>query len=488
MTARVSPPSDTRAGTVSAQTSSLESVTFPDTPTSSSTTPRWTLPTGASVQGWIDAPSGSDGTGSPSAVWRATGIPYAHADRYCPPEPAPAVVGTLKATALSPACPQRDLAILEGAAPANPLGDLTQDEHCQHLSVTVPAGTDPGERLPVMVWIHGGSYVAGAGDQPLYGTHALVAEQRVITVNVTYRLGMFGFLGVPDAGIPANLGLLDLIEALRWVQENIAAFGGDPQNVTAWGESAGADAVSHLMIAEGAQGLFRRAIIQSAPFGLMRGREAMTNALGAVAAEVPADAPPEELLTVQERIERTALRFGLRGAMPFGPEYGHHPLPAAADLDAAWAQAARRVDVLVGWNAREASLFTPGVQGVKVLPDVPLVGRAAHEGLVRLLTESIYGRGVRAFLARHARARGNGYQYLFDTGSDHLLDSSHAAELPMLFWDRAVWGSAESLSEVDRDDYESRARQMRAAWATFACTGHLPTGTIPGVMTVERAG
>ena len=135
---------------------------------------------------------------------------------------------------------------------------------------------------------------------------SLVAEQRVITGDVTDRPGMSGFLGVPEAGIPANLGLLDLIEALRWVQENIAAFGGDPENVTAWGESAGADAVAHLMIAEGAQGLFRRAIIQSAPFGLMRGREAMTNALGAVAAEVPADAPPQELLAVQERIERTA--------------------------------------------------------------------------------------------------------------------------------------------------------------------------------------
>ena len=423
-----------------------------------------------------------------SAVWRATGIPYAHADRHQAPRPAPAAVGTLQATDWSPACPQRDLAILEGAAPANPLGGLVQDEHCQHLSVTVPEGTAPDAGLPVMVWIHGGSYVAGAGDQPLYSPHALVAEQRVVTVHVTYRLGMFGFLGVPDAGVPANLGLLDLIEALRWVQANIAAFGGDPGRVTAWGESAGADAVAHLMIAEGARGLFRRAIIQSAPFGLMRGREAMTQALGRIAAEVPADAPARELLQVQTRIERAAVRFGLRGAMPFGPEYGNHPLPEASALDEAWSEAARRVDVLVGWNAREAALFTPGVQGIRVLPDLPLVGRGAHEGLVRLLTESIYGRGVRSFLRRHARARGVGYQYLFDTGSDHALDSSHAAELPLLFWDRRVWGSAESLSGVDRDDYEDRGRRIRADWARFARTGHLPTGTVDGLMTVERVG
>lgn len=461
-------------------------MTTSDAPISSSTSPRWELPSGT-VRGWAEERS----TGrSAVTVWRATGIPYAHADRYRPAEPAPAVVGTLEATGLSPACPQRDLAILEGAVPANPLGDLRQDEHCQHLSVTVPAGTDPSERLPVMVWIHGGSYVAGAGDQPIYSTHALVSEHRVITVNVTYRLGMFGFLGVPDADqpVPGNLGLLDVIEALRWVRQNIAAFGGDPENVTAWGESAGADAVAHLMIAEGARGLFRRAIIQSAPFGLMRGREAMTHALGRLAAEVPADAPAAELLAVQERIERTAVRFGLRGAMPFGPEYGQHPLPAAEDLDAAWAEAARHVDVLVGWNAREASLFTPGVQGVRALPDVPMVGRSAHEGLVRLLTETIYGRGVRAFLRRHTRARGTGYQYLFGTGSDHPLDSSHGAELPMLFWDRAVWGTAEWLSGVDRDDYESRACRLRADWASFARTGHLPTGTVPGLMTVACAG
>ncbi|WP_165689049.1 carboxylesterase family protein, partial [Mycobacteroides abscessus] len=106
-----------------------------------------------------------------------------------------------------------------------------------------------------------------------------------VFVSVTFRLGILGFLGDGES-VPANLGLLDLAESLRWVQRNIAAFGGDPDLVTVFGQSAGGDAAAHLMISEGTAGLFRRAIIQSAPLGLSRGRarmnRAMTKAIGAV--------------------------------------------------------------------------------------------------------------------------------------------------------------------------------------------------------------
>ncbi len=440
--------------------------------------PQWTSPAGI-IRGWID-----DGPDH-APVWRATGIRYAYADRYGFPAPQPAAVGTVEATGWSPACPQRPVRALEGVSPGKFLGPLEISEHCQYLSVTVPEGTGPGERLPVMVWIHGGGYVLGAGDQPFYDTGALVAEQRVITVNVTYRLGLFGFLG--REGVPANLGLLDLIEALRWVQGNIASFGGDPQNVTVWGESAGADAAAHLMIADGTEGLFSRAIMQSAPIGVMRGRAAMTSALGERASRLRSDASVEEILRMEADLARFALRLGLSGAMPFGPEYGEYPLPTAARREAAWIDAARRVDVLVGSNLREAALFAPVVGPVARLGRVPVVGPPVHEGLVRWLTDVIFTRGAEHFIRRHAGARGHGYHYLVHAeAEDNPLSSAHAAELPLLFHSRKAWGTA-LLHGFDPGQTQMWGRRMRADWAGFARTGRIETGTVDGLMTV-RAG
>ncbi|MDI3329696.1 MAG: carboxylesterase family protein [Micrococcus sp.] len=440
------------------------------------TAPQWTCPAGT-IRGWVDV--GPDH----APVWRATGIRYAHADRYAAPRPAPAVVGTVEATDWSPACPQRPVRALEGVSPGTFLGPLEISEHCQYLSVTAPEGTGPGDRLPVMVWIHGGGYVLGAGDQPFYDPSALVAEQRVVVVNVTYRLGMFGFLS--REGVPANLGLLDIVEALRWVQRNIAAFGGDPGNVTVWGESAGADAAAHLMIAEGTEGLFSRAIMQSAPIGVMRGRAAMTAELGARASRLPVDASVEELLRVEMELARFALRLGLSGAMPFGPEYGEHPLPAVERREAAWIDAARRVDVLVGSNLREAALFAPVVGPVARLGRMPVVGPPVHEGLVRWLTDVIFTRGAEHFIRRHAEARGHGYHYLVHAeAEDNPLSSAHAAELPLLFWNRKAWGRA-LLHGFDPVETEAWGRRMRADWAGFARTGRIETGTVDGLMTIR---
>ncbi|RZK61686.1 MAG: carboxylesterase/lipase family protein, partial [Hymenobacter sp.] len=188
------------------------------------------------IQGWRDG-----------AVLRATGIRYARAARFCPPVAEPVATTTIRATAPAPACPQVADPLL-----AQLVGDLWAgvrfDEDCLRLSVTCPAAQRPGERLPVIVWVHGGSYVVGAGDLPLYDPVALVTEQRVVFVAVTYRLGLLGFLG-GDGGPPPNLGLLDIREALRWVQRNIAAFGGDPALVTLLGQSSGADASAHLLLA-----------------------------------------------------------------------------------------------------------------------------------------------------------------------------------------------------------------------------------------------
>ncbi|GAA5100254.1 carboxylesterase family protein [Nocardia iowensis] len=156
-------------------------------------------------------------------VVRALSIPYARAERFSPPVQVVRYEARVYAFERAPASPQLPPKLFDKLIGSD---DLRTDEHCQRLSVTVPADVGDNERLPVLVWIHGGGNVAGAGDLAQYDPCALVVEQRVVVVTVTFRLGMFGFLG-NGTEVPANLGLLDQLTALRWIRDNIAAFGGD---------------------------------------------------------------------------------------------------------------------------------------------------------------------------------------------------------------------------------------------------------------------
>ena len=149
------------------------------------------------------------------------------------------------------------------------IAKVKQSEDCLQLNVRMPAHADRlSRKLPVMVWIHGGDHTDGSGTEPLYDSNVL-AERGAVFVTINYRLGMFGFLAHPELaaesadGVSGNYGLLDQIAALEWVRDNIAVFGGDPDNVTIFGESAGGEAVLNLMTAPRARGLFHRAIAQS---------------------------------------------------------------------------------------------------------------------------------------------------------------------------------------------------------------------------------
>ena len=148
--------------------------------------------------------------------------------------------------------------------------DPGPSEDCLYLNVYAPASAKQGNNLPVMVWIHGGGFLAGAGSEPRYTNPALVAKG-VIVVTLNYRLNIFGFLASEDlakeqGGHAGNYGLMDQVAALRWVKSNIAAFGGDPNNVTIFGESAGSFAVSALTVAPSARGLFNKVIGESGAF------------------------------------------------------------------------------------------------------------------------------------------------------------------------------------------------------------------------------
>src|SRR5579864_2526051 len=198
------------------------------------------------------------GSGTTIRVYK--GIPFAAPPtgelRWKPPQPVKPWPGVLVAKNPAPVCPQSDRYHLG-----------VQSEDCLKLNIWTPARS-AGDKLPVMVWIHGGSFQVGATSQTVYDGEALAA-QGVVLVTIEYRLGIFGFLAHPSLsaesphGVSGNYGLLDMVAALGWIKRNIGAFGGDPGNVTIFGESAGGAAVFLLLVMPDAEGLFHKAISES---------------------------------------------------------------------------------------------------------------------------------------------------------------------------------------------------------------------------------
>ncbi|RUS84139.1 hypothetical protein EGW08_008113 [Elysia chlorotica] len=191
------------------------------------------------------------------AVLRYLGVPFAKPPtgdlRFEPPVPPELWPGVRDAFSVSAQCWQPQFAAL-----AN---NLTMSEDCLYLNVYTPSRESSAGLLPVMVWIHGGGYFLGSGST--YNGTRLARQGGVVVVTVNYRLGVFGFLSTEDSAMPGNYGLLDQIHALKWVRDNIASFGGDPNSVTVFGQSAGASSVSLLILSPLAKGLFQRAIMES---------------------------------------------------------------------------------------------------------------------------------------------------------------------------------------------------------------------------------
>ncbi|QCO96520.1 carboxylesterase/lipase family protein [Arthrobacter sp. 24S4-2] len=408
------------------------------------------------VTGWRDG-----------AVLRATGIPYATAGRFRPPVAAADWTGALAATSLSPACPQGPVPFLDDILGTR-YGELPGSEACQNLSITVPADLSDDERVPVMVWLHGGSYTSGSGDLAIFDPKALVAENRVIVVSVTYRLGLFGYLAT-GTGRPANLGLLDQLEAFRWVQRNIGAFGGDPGRVTAFGQSAGGDAVAHLMATPEAPTLFQRAIIQSAPLGIARGRAKMNAAMGVAAEAVTEDTPAMDVVAIEDHVSQVARKYGLMAAMPFGTQYGHAPLPPEYGIEAAWNTTAPNIEVLIGHTSEETRLFLPSSPLARRLAKIPVLGNAVVNGISWVVTEAVYGRSARRFARRHARAGGKAYNYVLSWAAPgNYYGAAHTVDLPLLFGNQRTWEGAGLLEGATWNEIDAVGRSVRGLWAAFA--------------------
>ena len=452
-------------------------------------------------------------------VTRFLGIPYAASPtgdlRFRAPAPAPAWDGILAATEFSATPPKPDY--------PPPLDVMLPEPNIPGDNwLTVNVWTPGGSGLPVMVWIHGGAFSHGNSAVAVYDGHAF-ARDGVVLVTINYRLGIDGFALLPDA--PANRGLLDQIAALEWVRDNIAAFGGDPANVTIFGESAGAQSVTTLLAIPRARGLFAKAITQSGaaqaaadPADAALVAKELGRALGVEATAVSLSALPLPALIEGQTAVRDAFiaqpdpsRFGASivvSSIPFPPVIDgdlipRHPMAAIAAGESA------DVPLLTGTTTDEFRLFLiPTGRAALVTEDLlpmllPALGispavaelyRAHRPGigpgdlLAALLTDA-YFRLPALAVAAARRGSAPTYVYEFAWSSPVAgLGACHAMDIPFVFDNLAAPGA----DRITGPRPPARlATQMHEAWISFARTGDpgwRPFGTDYPVFVFRESG
>nr|WP_225953248.1 carboxylesterase family protein [Kibdelosporangium phytohabitans] len=356
----------------------------------------------------------------------------------------------------------------------SPLAGRSSEMACSDgdpAEVVLTLSTCPGERAadngkrPVMVFVHGGGFVTGSSSAAMYDGTAF-ARDDVVLVTVNYRLGVPGFLDL--AGAPANRGLLDVLAALAWVRDTIAVFGGDPGNVTVFGQSAGATLTGALLATAGAKGLFRRAIIQSGsgtgaftPQQAQRVTTAAATALG-VEPTVAAfgEIPDERFLEILPALAGIDLRTEtaadpLAGLSPFSLVLPDQPADSLADGPAA------DVGLLIGTNTEEGNRY--------LVPKGNPESSAARG-------EALFGAGTKRMTHAHALiSGGRTFAYSFGYRSTALggkLGAAHTVELPFVF-DIAgkPWLHGENGLLGPDPASEGLAARMRGAWVAFARGG-----------------
>jgi para-nitrobenzyl esterase len=467
------------------------------------------------------------------------GIPYAQPPlgllRWKPPQPLPPWQGIRDATEFGPACVQPVAATANIYSPAAP---LPMSEDCLTLNIWAPADA---RGAPVFLWIHGGSLWTGSGRESLYdGTH--LAQRGIIVVTINYRLGALGYLAHPQLsaespqGISGNYGLLDQIEALKWVQQNIGAFGGDPANVTIAGESAGGLSVLYLMISPAARGLFAKAIAESSymismpslkesRYGMVSGELSGTALATALHTPNIADL---RMMDAQKLNNAAALAgFGpwgivdgriLKEQMVGAFDQGHQAhVPLLAGFNSGEARSLR---VLVPPLPASAADYEKAIHDryadlagefLRLYPSSQM-----QESALAATRDALYGWTAQRVVSRQAALNIPAYLYLFDHGYPAMdqadLHAFHASELPYVFGtvDRTppLWPKIpatpqeQALADAMTDYWASFARDARPrsahaqSWAPYgsdgtylhlAATPELARHLMPGMYSLNEA-
>ena len=445
--------------------------------------------------------------------WR--GIPYAAPPmgerRFRAPEPPIGWRGVRRCVSFRNAAPQNPRYTTTGINKHQPVS-----EDCLTLNIIAPARRSGP--LPVMVFIHGGAYILGSSQT--YRGDSLVRATGVVYVSINYRLGPLGYLDLTGLSsdrrtFDGNLGLRDQVAALQWVQRNIAGFGGDPDNVTVFGESAGGNAVTTLLATPSAEGLFARAIAQSSAPALTLPQEWATkfaetfvDILGETDDDPVAalhTATPGELGRAGDRLARKAGKL-VPGAQPFGPTIDGSILPQDP-IDAASDGRTHPVPLIIGTNRVEANLFakvfpvlptTPGavqrsLEGAR--PEIRDAILAAYPGFPepaacrKIMGDMIFWAPSVAIADGHSRQAPT-YMYRYDY-STRILDwagfgPTHAMELMAVFGLlTSPWGRVFTAAG-DKHSARRVTEAVQADWGSFAATG-APRSGWPRYDTETRA-
>ena len=452
--------------------------------------------TGGQVQGAVS-------TESPDVI-AFKGIPFAAPPvgdlRWRPPQPVAVWDGVRDAAAPGAACMQG--------------GPQEQSEDCLFLNVWAPR--ESSEPLPVMVWIHGGGFVVGAGSDPLTdGTR--LAARGVMVVTLNYRLGPFGFLAHPALSAESpqvasgNYGLLDMVAALAWVRDNAATFGGDPQRVTIFGESAGGGAVMSVMLIPQSRGLFHRAIAESSfingwdrrlrePFGGTISAEAQGTAVGEALGAGGDDALASLRAAPAAELFRAVNAAGFAG-LGWAPNVDGWVIPDDPVLMYATGQQ-QQVPLVTGFNGNEGSLLNAGIPmddvadfDAHVRTNYASVADRAIEqyaviaadeakpGLDHLFHDMLIAGPVRTLAAHHVTTGVPSWLYHFTlvppTQMGATLGSHHAAEIAYVFGnliDRATLPAGIPPNPMNSGEWTEMDRRVSGAmmdyWTQFAATGN----------------
>ncbi|SIP95786.1 para-nitrobenzyl esterase [Chryseobacterium sp. RU37D] len=399
-------------------------------------------------------------------VIKAKSIRYARSERYKKPLEA---AGLHEILDKIPVCPQHISPLLERLIGKTDVEHFLPDESPQFLTITRPEDFNENEKLPVVVWIHGGSYEIGCGDLPTSDPALWVKEQNIIVVSISYRLGLFGFLG-GDEERPANLGLFDIIESLKWIKKNIQGFGGNPENITLFGQSSGGDAIAHLMISEGVGNLFRRAIIHSAPLGFRLKRQKMSLEFLRKTKFLKDETDVLKMVEDYLNFLPSFRKYGLKTSMPFCTQYGFPPLCKEEESLPKWKENAKKYDVLIGINNDETAFYIKTAEKglYTYLPEKIL------NKIVQKTTESIYGKPANIFAQNYKEGGGNIYQFkIKSTLKNNYIGDSHCIDLPLIFENEEAWKNSGLLKDVPWNYIQENGRKLRALWAEFARTGRI---------------